>query len=547
MKKRTRLLLFLLCLMVILTGCQKNPAGDLVKSSAADYGYPWWNDAVFYQVFVRSFYDSDGDGIGDFNGLTEKLDYLNDGDPETDTDLEVTGIWLMPIFPSPSYHGYDVMDYTAVNPDYGTMEDFERFVEAAHQRGIRVILDWEVNHTSKNHPWFTAAEDLTSEYHDWYIWRDEKPDWSGPWGQEVWHYSLKTRQFYYGIFWDGMPDLNFENAEVGEAMYAAVDFWLSDVGVDGLRIDGARHLIEEGQKQENTPATHDWYKQFYAWYKQINPDWMTVGEVWDISSRASQFVDGEEMDLVFDFDLAGEWLEAVNYNYGPKVGKAIEKELGYFPEFQMGTFLTNHDMNRTMSVLKDDPGKAKTAGSILLTSPGVPFIYYGEEIGMMGSKPDENIRRPMQWSADSFAGFTNGSVPWKLPYEDFGEKNVALQDADEESILNHYRRLVNLRNQYPALKIGSYAWVDGGSTGVYAALRATEEETILVVINMSGEAISDYALTLAASGLSGSFKGFDLLGNGKAASLTLDENGGFAAYQPVGELAPYTTYLFWME
>ena len=171
-----------------------------------EYDFEWWNEAVFYEVFVRSFADSDGDGIGDFNGLTAKLDYLNDGDPMTDDDLGITGIWLMPIMPSPSYHGYDVTNYQKINPDYGTMADFEHFLAEAHARGIRVIIDFVVNHTSDEHPYFTLSENPNSFYADWYRWEENPPSELGPWGQRVWHQDAVNDQYYFGMFWSGMPD-----------------------------------------------------------------------------------------------------------------------------------------------------------------------------------------------------------------------------------------------------------------------------------------------------------------------------------------------------
>ncbi|MCD4751785.1 MAG: hypothetical protein K8R40_01810 [Anaerolineaceae bacterium] len=380
--KRKSLLYALIIVMtlVLLAGCTpKQPTAPMMET-AEEYGYPWWNDAVFYQIFVRSFYDSDGDGIGDFNGITEKLDYLNDGDPETDTDLEITGIWLMPIHPSPSYHGYDVIDFTGINPEYGTMEDFENFLTAAHERGIKVILDWEINHTSTRHPWFEASINPESDYRDWYVWEKDEPDWTGPWGQDVWHRNLEAGASYYGLFWDGMPDLNYENPAVTDEMNQAVSFWIEEVGVDGLRIDAARHLIEEGPIQQNTEATHEWYQEWFPWFKDLDApqEPMVIGEVWDASRNAAKFVDDEELDLVFDFDLAGGLVEAVTHGYGVKVASAIEDEMSYFPEYQMGTFLSNHDMARVMTAFRDDYGKAKVAATALLTAPGIPFVYYGE-------------------------------------------------------------------------------------------------------------------------------------------------------------------------
>ncbi len=205
---------------------------------------------MFYEVFVRSFADSDGDGIGDLRGLTDRLDYLNDGDPSTNDDLGVTGLWLMPIAGSPSYHGYDVTDYEAVEPDYGTAEDFRAFMAAAHERGIAVIVDLVLNHTSIDHPWFQDARTPGSEHDDWYVWSTTGVPFAGPGGRRIWHKD--GDRWYYGFFWEGMPDLNVANPEVEAALDDVARFWLEDMGVDGFRLDAARHLIEDGDKTENS-------------------------------------------------------------------------------------------------------------------------------------------------------------------------------------------------------------------------------------------------------------------------------------------------------
>lgn len=547
--------LFFACILVLVfglfAGCTPKQPMEPMMETAEEYGYPWWNDAVFYQIFVRSFYDSDGDGIGDFNGITEKLDYLNDGDPETDTDLEITGIWLMPIYPSPSYHGYDVIDFTGINPDYGTMKDFENFLTAAHERGIKVILDWEINHTSTRHPWFEASVDSESDYRDWYVWEKDEPDWTGPWGQDVWHRNLEAGASYYGIFWEGMPDLNYENPAVTDEMNLAVSFWIEEVGVDGLRIDAARHLIEEGPKQQNTEATHEWYQEWFPWFKDLDApqEPMVIGEVWDASRNAAKFVNDEELDLVFDFDLAGGLVEAVKNGYGVIITSAIEDEMSYFPEYQVGTFLSNHDMARVMTAFRDDYGKAKVAATALLTAPGIPFVYYGEEIGMEGGKPDENIRRPMQWDDSDFAGFTTGAAPWKMPQGDYTDKNVAMQDQDEASLLNHYRKLINMRNQYPVLKIGDYLPIDVSDITVYAAMRSTEEQKFIVLVNMTENEITDYTISLKNGPLEGDYQVVEFFSDidYSVPNLTANADGGFDDYTPLVTLEPYETYILWLS
>jgi glycosidase len=241
---------------------------------------PWWDDAVCYEVFVRSFFDSDGDGIGDLNGLTAKLDFINDGDPSGGDDLGATCIWLMPIMEAASYHGYDVVDYFTVERDYGTNDDFKRLVAEAHRRGIRVVIDLVLNHTSRDNPWFQdALTNPDSPYRDWYIWSSENPDYLGPWGQEVWHTAPGDDEEYYGIFWEGMPDLNYRNPGVTAEAETISAFWLAEMDVDGFRLDAIKHLIEEGEIQEDTAATHEWLRGYRAFLDEIAPDALTIGEI----------------------------------------------------------------------------------------------------------------------------------------------------------------------------------------------------------------------------------------------------------------------------
>ena len=294
-------------------------------------------------MFVRSFYDSNGDGIGDFQGIIQKLDYLNDGDPSTTTDLGVTGLWLMPIMPSPSYHGYDVTDYRAVNPDYGTMDDFKALLAAAHARGIAVLIDLPVNHTSSQHPWFTASAAGDPAYRDWYIWDDSCPTYPGPSGQKVW--IPLNDSCYYAVFWDGMPDLNYRDPAVVAEMDDVARYWLEDVGVDGFRLDGLKHIIEDGKQQENTPETLAWARDFQAYINSIKPDAIVVGEVWSNSFTASTYV--PNVDLVFEFDLAAAIVQSARGGNPNAVDSLQNRATQLYPPGEYATFLTNHDQNRT--------------------------------------------------------------------------------------------------------------------------------------------------------------------------------------------------------
>ncbi len=500
----------------------------------------WWNDAVFYEIFVRSFYDSDGDGIGDLNGLIEKLDYLNDGDPTTTDDLGITGLWLMPIAQSPSYHGYDVSDYFTVDEEYGSNEDFLRLMEAAHKRGIRVIIDLVLNHTSWQHPWFVSARsDVDSPYRDFYIWLDEYPSYRSPWGGQAWHRSGDS--FYYGIFWEGMPDLNYNNPAVTAEMEKVIRFWLEDMGADGFRLDAIKHLIEDGRTQENTPATHEWLRGFYKIYKDANPEAMAVGEVWSPTVEVVKYI-GDQVDLAFEFDTAQAMLKSARFEDRNHILRAHRLSTERYPPNQFATFLTNHDQERTMSELRENVNRAKTAASLLLTGPGAPFLYYGEEIGHVGGKPDENIRTPMQWSDTDNAGFTTATIAWRAPQRSYRDVNVAAQTDDPDSLLSHYRRLIQTRNAHEALRIGDWWEVEVEDKRIYAFLRHSDEETLLVLINLGGEPISDYSLSLDQGPLSeGSAS--EVFAGASVSAPTVNANGGFDGYAPLTELAAYGTYI----
>ncbi len=488
-------------------------------------GYPWWNDSVFYEIFVRSFYDSDGDGIGDLNGIIEKLDYLNDGDPNTDTDLGISGIWLMPIFPSPSYHGYDVTDYYDINPDYGTLEDFSNLLDEAHARGIRVIIDLVVNHTSNQHPWFQQAKDPSSPYHDWYIWSENDPGYTGSWGQQVWFPVYG--QYYYSTFTSGMPDLNYNNPEVTAQMEDVVRFWLEDVGVDGFRMDAAKHLIEEGTVQANSASTHHWWKDFRSFYKQIGPEALVVGEVWDDTSITAAYLQGDELDLSFEFWWAGAVIEAVNSGNNLPLKNQMEASYSQIPDMQYATFLTNHDQDRVLDQLNGDQNRMQVASALLLTSPGVPFIYYGEEIGMKGNGIHERIRRPMQWTGDeAFSGFTTGS-PWQGLGEGWMISNVADEMADPDSIWVYYRNLIQIRNQHTALRVGELTLFTSTDDAIVSFLRVSDDEAVLVIVNLSDQPVDEVWLAKSDSDLAeGTYQLVPVLGSGDFAPLEVTDSGG---------------------
>ena len=500
------------------------PVQPVTGLSQGTDGYPWWNDSVFYEIFVRSFFDSDGDGIGDLNGLTGKLDYLNDGDPETTTDLGITGIWLMPIFPSPSYHGYDVTDYYDINPDYGTLADFEKLLDEAHQRGIRVIIDLVINHTSNEHPWFQQAKDPSSPYHDWYIWTDTNPGYLGSWGQQVWFPS--NGKYYYGSFTSSMPDLNYTNPEVTAQMEDVVRFWLEDVGVDGFRMDAAKHLIEEGTIQANSDSTHEWWKAFRTYYKKVDPDALVVGEVWDDTSITARYLQGDELDLSFEFSLAEAFIRGANGGRSEDVIDQMKRSYSQIPEMQFASFLANHDQDRVFSQLGENEQKMILAASLLLTSPGVPFIYYGEEIGMQGNQIHERIRRAMQWVGDAaYAGFTTGT-PWQALGSGWKLYNVHDEGENPDSILAWYRTLINIRNQHAALRVGDLTVLTTTDEAVYGSLRVSEFEAVLVLLNLSDRPVTEVWLTKGETELvEGTYQIAPILGDGDFGPIKINAQG----------------------
>lgn len=529
--KRFAVLLAALSLLAAPAAAQSDPAPQSF----------WWNDRVFYEIFVRSFYDSDGDGIGDLRGVVEKLDYLNDGDPATTTDLGVTGIWLMPINPAASYHGYDVTDYNSVSPSYGTLDDLRALLAAAHERGIAVIIDLVLNHTSTQHPWFLSSARREPEYDDWYVWLNANPGYGGPTGQRVWH-SLGGR-YYYGIFWSGMPDLNLRNPEVTAELEDISRFWLADVGVDGFRLDAIKHLVADGRLQENAPDTHAWLQAYNAFIDSVNPNALTVGEAWAASFTVRPYVRDGEVDLAFSFDLATAMLDSASRGTSSAVAAIQQRDYDLFPPNQFASFLSNHDQDRVFNQVRGSAERARMAAAMLLTGPGVPFLYYGEEIGMQGQKPDERIRTPMQWdSTPVTAGFTSAAAPWQQigPGAPDGV-NVAVQTGDPASLLSFYRDMIALRNANPALLRGSYTTVDCNARQLLTFLRQVDEQTVFVLMNLSDDTVAEPDCEARSSGLRGALSAGLLYGDAlPAAPQALEDDGGFAGYQPLASVPPYS-------
>ena len=446
-----------------------------------------WPNAVTYEIFVQSFNDSDGDGIGDINGMTAKLDYLD--------SLGVEAIWLMPIHPSPSYHKYDVVDYRDVHPDYGTLDDFRNFVREAHQRGINIVIDLVVNHSSNEHQWFVqASQGPDNPYRDYYVWADEAEIKDEIEKKETrldsdnitqWHQAPGNEELYYAYFIAGMPDLNFDNPKVKQEIFDIGRFWLEDVGIDGFRLDAARHIFPDDRPTDN----HAWWVEFRAEMEAIKPDVYLVGEVWADAATVAPYMKG--LHALFNFDLGYAITRTVQQGVDSGLVQTHKKIIDFYksvrPDFIDAIFLTNHDQNRILSELGGDVDKGKVAASLLMTLPGAPYIYYGEEIGMLGQKPDPNIREPFLWSRSD-----PGIPTWIEPEYTTPETVTPLdqQINDPNSMYNHYRRLIAFRESSPALTLGDIDTTTYAVPGLSSFYRSYEGDSLLVLHNLTDQPLS---------------------------------------------------------
>ncbi len=495
---------------------------------ATNLYYSWWQTGIIYQIYPRSFQDSNADGIGDLPGITRRLDYV--------ASLGVKIIWISPIYPSPmADFGYDVSDYTAINPIFGTMVDFDTLLEQAHRRGLKVLLDLVPNHTSDQHPWFLESRSSRDNpKRDWYIWRDPAPDggppnnWLSAFGGPAWTYDEKTGQYYNHQFLKEQPDLNYRNPAVLQAMLDVMRFWL-DKGVDGFRVDVITMLIKDDQFRDEPPAPHwngvDPYFSLEHIYTRNQPevhdiirrmrsllddygDRMMVGETYLRNEVLVQYY-GKNLDechLPFNFQL-------IRLNWQARVLRqavdAYEAALpaGAWPNWVLG----NHDRPRVAS--RVGTAQARVANMLLLTLRGSPTTYYGEEIGMenVAIPPDrlqdpqalnqpqigdivgrDPERTPMQWDSGPNAGFTSPDVaPWLPLPADYAERNVAVEEQDPDSMLSLYRALSRLRSAEPALHAGDYVSVDAGHEDIFAYMRLAPwvqgADRFLIVLNFKPE------------------------------------------------------------
>jgi len=490
----------------------------------------WWRTGVVYQVYPRSFADVSGDGLGDLPGIEHHLDHLNDGTPSS---LGIDAIWLSPIFPSPDFDfGYDVADYVGIDSRFGTLEDFQRLVDACHARGIRVILDLVLNHTSHLHPWFVESrKSRTGPFADWYIWRDPPGrsqlggrrlpnNWRSFFGGPAWAWDEERGQFYLHTFLPEQPDLNWRNPETRAALLEVVRTWL-DRGVDGFRLDVFNVFFKDAELRSNPRRLGR--RGGWSWQRHIHdrdqPELadalhdlralvesrqgtMTVGELFDGSpSKAAALT--APRHLAFDFSLISQPWTAAAFR------KAIaEREEAYGPLRWPTVVLSNHDQPRHASRF-DDPrhgdARVKVAATLGLTLRGTPFMYYGEEIGLRNIKVPKVIaadpparrasllfpwwnrdqaRGPMPWSPGPGGGFTTGQ-PWLPLAPDWDSRNVAAQDADPDSLLSYYRRLLWLRKATPALNAGTFHLADAGHRDVLAYWRRSPDGTAFVALNFA--------------------------------------------------------------
>jgi glycosidase len=499
---------------------------------------------VCYEIFVRSFYDSDGDGVGDLEGIVQKLDYVNDGDPDTRTDLGARCIWLMPVAASPSYHGYDVTDYYRIDPEYGTNEDFKSLIEEAHRRDIRVLVDMVINHTSSAHPYFKHTLLYPdSPYRDWFRWSETRgPD--NEYGDNNWRRAPTRDDYYYGFFSPRMPDLNWETEAVREEMKRAATFWLGEMGADGLRLDAVRHLMEDEEgRSTNVPRTHDMLREYGTYVRESHPNSFTVGEVFNGGEEFLAYYP-DQLDAYFAFGVSDAILDAVKSGSAAELYDEALRLQETVANDRWAPFLRNHDQVRTMTWLQGDAERAGLAASLLFTLPGIPFVYYGEEIGMTGDKPDSRVRTPMHWEIGPAAGFTEG-VPWEPLQPDSLTANVEALEADPGSLLSLYRELIHLRGENPALAAGELIPLDAGTAAVAAYLRRSGDDVVLVVANLGTASLAGVALSSDADVLPpGRYESETLFGVGDAAPPEVGGDGRLDAYVPLSLLEPLRAYVF---
>ncbi len=432
------------------------------------------HNAVYYQIFVGSFYDSDSDGIGDLKGVIEKLDYLQN-------DLGVSGIWLSPIHPSPTYHKYDVTDYYDIDKDFGTLADFEELSKKLNERGMDLMLDFVFNHTSSQHPWFIEAKSASlngqcddNEFCDYYNFSKQ---------YDAGYTKLNDDLYYESQFWSEMPDLNLDNLTVRNEIVDIAKFWM-DKGVNAFRLDATTHFYEN-KTSKNTEIL-GWFKDEVS---KINPKAYVVGEAWTNKTIIYDMYESG-IDSFFNFDFSqndGSIVKSINRQKGHQLAKTVLK---YNEEIKMinpnaidALFLSNHDNGRSGAYFGDQIEKQKLAASIYMLMPGNSFVYYGEEIGMLGSGVDENKRLPMQWGKNEIANEPQRYVG--ANYREFEIDGVNVQLKAKDSLLAHYQNIIQIKNRYPQINEGSLKVIDLNKDEVYAL----KHGDLIVIHNLSNRDI----------------------------------------------------------
>ncbi len=489
----------------------------------------WYKDAIIYQVHVRTFHDSNGDGIGDFLGLEQKLDYLQ--------ELGISAIWLMPFFPSPLRDdGYDISDYDTVNPSYGTLEDFRKVLDSAHRRGIQVIIEMVLNHTSDQHPWFQEARSSQDNpRRDWYVWGDTDTRYKDTriifldTEKSNWAWDSTSKSFYWHRFFSHQPDLNYDNPAVREQMWSVMKFWL-EMGVDGFRLDAVPYLVErEGTNCENLPETHDILKELRRRLDEHFPGRMLLAEAnqWPADLRP-YFGNSDEFHMAFHFPLMPRMFMGLKLEDRKPITEILQQTPEIPPSCQWSLFLRNHDeltlemvtdierdymydmyaydktmrlnlgiRRRLAPLLNNDRRRIELMNSMLMSLPGTPIIYYGDEIGMGDniSLGDRNgVRTPMQWSGGWNAGFSTAE-PEKLyapiihdPVYGYPAVNVASQKESEHSLFHWMRRMLAVRKSSAVFGRGSIEFLYPANHRILAYLRRLGNETVLIVNNLSNAA-----------------------------------------------------------
>lgn len=502
MKKKLISLLFCVCLICGMGGCQTTPSSLQEENAKEALNIIDDNYRTYYEVFLYSYYDSDGDGIGDLKGLIQKLDYINDGDDSTDTDMGFNGIWLMPIMKSTTYHKYDVVDYYSIDEEYGTIEDFKEFIAQCDKRGIKVIVDMPFNHTSAQHEWFKSAlkslktedcgqEECTVEglckkhnkYCGYYNFTREK-------ASDVYYETGTDGWYYEGKFWDQMPDLNLENEELRKDLENVMQFWL-DLGVGGFRLDAVGEYYS-GATQKNIEVLQ-WITDYV---KQESPDNYIVSEVWQgFDSYSKYYASGA--DSMFDFAFAGpdgKIAKVIKQGSAKNTGRgyveamaAVQSTIkGYNENAIDAPFYTNHDMARSAGYYQNNLEQMKFAQAMNLMMNGSAFVYYGEEIGMSGSGKDENKRAPFLWSNTNTTGMTSGPEGMEEVVSAFG--SMQEQQEDSSSMLNYVKAAVRLRNVFPEIARGQIEVLEEVEDTSIAAMKKTyENDSCVILMNTTQE------------------------------------------------------------